>query len=236
MCVRMGKGHRTMDSEFEKIFFALCNSRNPRSVWNDFVVLSAIGISNGLQYRQERGLFSEVILSHYGKHEKQLMQGLFERTKEAFIENPNQDYLGTLFLNFHLATDSSEYHIRTYQEAERMAKLCIEEMESEPYTFLADPRCSTGAMLIASFNQIAKMGRNSRTQLFCVGYEGNLTLAMMCYIQMSVLGITGYVANNRKKKASNGSALIAPENAWCTPAYFHRTWQARRLAQYVMDL
>ena len=33
-----------MDSEFEKIFFALCSSRNPRSVWNDFVVLSAIGI------------------------------------------------------------------------------------------------------------------------------------------------------------------------------------------------
>lgn len=222
-----------MDSEFEKIFFALCNSRNPRSVWNDFTVLSAIGISNGLQYKQERDLFGEMILSHYDNHEKQLMQRLFDRTAEAFAGNPNQDYLGALFMALHLAKNSREYHLNTYQETERIAKLCIEETKSKPYTFFGDPQCSTGAMQIASFNQMKKMGRNPQTQLFCAGYEGNFTFAMMCYIQMSILGIPGYVANDRHKVAPNGSTLIAPKNAWCTPLYFHKTWAQRRVSEYL---
>lgn len=235
-CAEMKKGDITVDSEFEKIFFALCRSRRPRTVWDDFVVLSAIGISNGAQYRQERSVFGGAILSHYNRHEKQLMQRLFDRTTEAFAENPNQDYLGTLFLELHLAKKLGEYHLNTYQEGERKARLCIEEMEPRPYMFLSDPQCSTGAMLIASFHQMAKLGRNPRIQLFCAGYEGNFTIAMMCYIQMSILGIAGYIANSNPKEAPNAPTLIAPTNAWCTPEYFHKKWQARRLAKYVMGL
>lgn len=41
------------------------------------------------------------------------------------------------------------------------------------------------------------------------------------------------VAGDSLIEPLKGSALVAPKEAWCTPLYFHCTWQARRLGQYL---
>lgn len=89
-----------MDREFEKTFERLCVTRTPRSVWDDFVALSAIAISNELDFRDDREELEASILEKYSNQEIWMMQELFDRTADVLEKNPNQDYLGELFSQF----------------------------------------------------------------------------------------------------------------------------------------
>ena len=85
-----------MDREFEKTFEHLCVTRTPRSVWDDFVALSAIAISNELDFRDDREELEASILEKYSNQEIWMMQELFDRTADVLEKNPNQDKLQTL--------------------------------------------------------------------------------------------------------------------------------------------
>ena len=60
------------------------------------------------------------------------------------------------------------------------------------YVCLNDPACGAGATLIAARNHMELIGVGS-TQAFFVGQDIDRTAAMMCYIQLSLLGCAGYV-------------------------------------------
>lgn len=225
-----------MDREFEKTFERLCVTRTPRSVWDDFVALSAIAISNELDFRDDREELEASILEKYSNQEIWMMQELFDRTADVLEKNPNQDYLGELFSQFQWSKDEGLY-LTPYDEAKSAAQFCLEQTVANPFTSLRDPNCGSGTMLIAAFNQMTSMNRNPHMRLFCIGLEPDFTTAMMCYIQISFLGIAGYImTGGNLNRSLKELSLIAPEEAWCTPAYYHRTWQARRLAKYIQDL
>lgn len=225
-----------MDREFSMVFQNLCGSQNPRSVWDDFITLSAVGISNVVDCRTDRDEQEESLLEKYTNQEKGLIRKLFNRTADVLARNPNQDYLGNLFLDLCLGVDGEEENLMPYSEAVEKTTFYLGLLEARPFASLGIPHCGSGAEMIAAFNQMNKINMNPYFQLFCVAYERNSTFALMSYIQMSLIGISGYVVNYSKKGMRSPLSLVAPENSWCTPAYFHRTWQARRLAQYVMDL
>lgn len=98
-----------MDREFEKTFEHLCVTRTPRSVWDDFVALSAIAISNELDFRDDREELEASILEKYSSQEIWMMQELFDRTADVLEKNPNQDYLGELFSQFQWSKDERLY-------------------------------------------------------------------------------------------------------------------------------
>lgn len=56
-----------------------------------------------------------------------------------------------------------------------------------------DPACGYGVMFIAARNFCIENGKNPHTNLFCVAQDIDFCAAMGCYIQMSLLGIAGYV-------------------------------------------
>lgn len=70
-----------------------------------------------------------------------------------------------------------------------------------------------------------------------VGQDINATTALMCYIQLSMLGCAGYVAiGDTLRQPDTGSAPNAPagENVWRTPMYFDAAWTMRRIARGTM--
>lgn len=61
------------------------------------------------------------------------------------------------------------------------------------------------------------------------------TVALMCYIQLSLLGVAGFVkvGNSLTDPIRNGDSL---ENYWFTPMYFSDVWHTRRVVSQMMDI
>lgn len=81
--------------------------------------------------------------------------------------------------------------------ADMMAKIalynhkdCIEEQN---YISISEPSCGSGGMIIACYNVLKSSGFNPQQQMWVQARDIDFTAAMMCYIQMTLLGIPGEV-------------------------------------------
>ena len=77
-------------------------------------------------------------------------------------------------------------------------------------------------------NPVDKEHLNYQNHVLVVAQDIDKTVALMCYIQLSLLGVAGYV--------KVGNSLTEPmtdndnkENYWYTPMYFSPVWTMRRI-------
>ena len=73
---------------------------------------------------------------------------------------------------------------------------------------------------------------NFQNHVLVVGQDIDFTVAMMCYIQLSLLGVAGYI--------KVGNSLTEPmttddttKNYWFTPMYLSTVLRTRRMLQKV---
>lgn len=76
--------------------------------------------------------------------------------------------------------------------------------------------------------QLEKENYNYQNHLLVSGQDIEEVPALMCYIQLSLLGIAGYfkVGNSLIKPMTMADDL---KNYWFTPIYFSDVWTMRRL-------
>lgn len=73
---------------------------------------------------------------------------------------------------------------------------------------------------------------NPKEHLFFVGQDIDRVVALICYLQMSILGYTGYViVGDSLTKPITGKGLIINRmegtEHWLTPAFFTEPWVSR---------
>ena len=106
------------------------------------------------------------------------------------------------------------------------------EIEQRGYFAINDPACGAGATLIASANVskniLQKVGKNFQNYGLFTGQDIDMTVGLMCYLQLSLLGCAGYV--------KIGNTLTDPmrdnddiTKYWFTPMYFSDIWKIRRM-------
>lgn len=106
------------------------------------------------------------------------------------------------------------------------------ELAAQTVLALEETCCGAGATLIAGIHaarkQLEKANLNYQNHLLVVAQDIDETVALMCYIQLSLLGVAGYV--------KVGNSLTEPmtgndnkENYWFTPMYFSNVWVLRRI-------
>lgn len=107
-----------------------------------------------------------------------------------------------------------------------------EQVEKEGYITIHDPCCGAGATLIAGIHaarkQLEKVNLNYQNHVLVVAQDIDETVALMCYIQLSLLGVAAYikVGNTFTDPIAEGDST---ENYWFTPMYFSDTWYYRRI-------
>ena len=100
------------------------------------------------------------------------------------------------------------------------------------YISINDCACGAGATLIAGVHatakQISKAGLNWQNHILVTAQDVDYTVAYMCYIQLSLLGVAGYikVGNSLTEPMRSDDSL---ENYWFTPMYCSDVWTIRRL-------
>ena len=224
--------------EFMRVFKKLTHRWRSWDIWTDFITMAACAISNSvdeLHYEDREELYLRTI-NKYNKEEQMLFPELFAYLVLALEENQEQDFLGDIYTELGLNSKEHMQIFTPYHIAHLMAQITLvdieEQIEEKGIITIHDCCCGGGVTLIAAANvlkeQLVKMGRNYQDVLLVTGQDIDPVVTMMCYIQLSLLGVAGYfkVGNSLTDPMDSGDSL---DNYWFTPMYYFPVWQFRRV-------
>lgn len=240
------KAESGVRTEFLKVFRELSRSHRSIDIWIDFVTMFACAISNSVdkEHHDEREKRYLAAIRKYNKHDQSLFPKLAALTVEALEENPEQDFLGYTYTMLGLADKSKEQIFTPYHVADMMARITmgdlLAQVNENGFVNVNDPCCGGGVTLIAAVNearrQLEKADLNFQNHILVCGQDIDEVVVMMCYIQISLLGVAGYfkVGNSLTNSMSAEDGI---EDYWFTPMYcFSPVWNFRRIFRKVDEL
>ena len=225
--------------EFSKDFDILCRTRARWEVWSDFVHLAAYAISNAVDdvHREHREAEYLKIAKRYTGAEMEAVSRLLSTTVLALEKNPDQDFLGDLYMQLELGNSHAGQFFTPYHVGKMMAQINVDDamsgVERDGYISVNDCCVGGGALLIAFANACKEKGLNYQQSVLFVAQDIDHTVGMMAYIQLSLMGCPGYVViGNSLTEPLTGNPLIAPMNreTYVTPFYCADVWHMRRMA------
>lgn len=203
---------RTADQkEFVGLFEGLCMRRHAWQAWGDFVEACAIAVSNSCDKdspdRDKREKRYRQIMAGYEPAEQTIFPQLFGALTEALEQNPDQDFLGDM----------------------------QERIQTRGWVSINDCACGAGALLIAARNVMMRVGQDWSSGALFVAQDIDRTAALMCYLQLSLLGCAGYVVIADSLRYPITGSLLRPtpvpeQDIWYTPTlYLSPVWRYRML-------
>lgn len=251
----MAKSYRPtneIERAFIKVFDTLCYRHNPWTVWTDFINMYACAISNAVNRDPEQWAAREkaymATVKKYSPEDGQHFTEMAALVVQALEENPAQDFLGNLYMNLNFGSNWAGQFFTPWHVAEMMARMSIgpslqQEIKEKGFISVSDPCCGAGCMLLA-FAHVCKTSRfveNYQKQVLFVAQDLDRIVALMCYIQLSLLGCPGYVViGNTLTQPVCGTVLrpIIQEGAeiWFTPMWFTTPWTIRIVTEQLAEL
>lgn len=217
------------------IFQKLCYSRSNWQVWTDFITASACALNAPIEGLSERNKEFQQCLDRLG--DIKLVDEMFQELVAALDENPEQDFLGEMFMNLGLGNHWKGQFFTPYDVCKVMAKMTVgeagEKIKEKGWISINDPACGAGATLVAAANCLMGQGINYQLHTLFVAQDIDRTAALMCYIQLSLLGCAGYVVvGDTLLHPCTGPVLFPTKQEeleiWYTPMFSHEIWRWRR--------
>ena len=232
-------GKTARQKELEKLYNKMCGRYSRYEVWQDMVWMVATAISNAVdkRYFDQREANYMRIVQKYSEDEIRVFPEFFTHIVMGMEENPDCDFLGELYMDLELGNKHAGQFFTPYSVCQMMAECSIDDdllnkqLERDGYISINDCACGAGATLVAAANHLQKIGINYQMQALFVAQDVDATVALMCYIQLSLLGCAGYVViGNTLTEPQVGSVLLGEDSSrcWFTPMYFHEVWSTRR--------
>jgi type I restriction-modification system DNA methylase subunit len=220
--------------QFIDVFKRLTYRHQSWRVWSDYVEMSAIAICNVVNTAEEHDRLEKrylEIVKNYNSAEIDEFTKLLAILTQALEDNPEQDFLGTLFQELELSSHWKGQFFTPYNLCRAIAEIqtgdLAERVRERGYVSVNDPACGAGAMLIAFANAARVRGVNYQNQVLFVAQDIDRTAALMCYLQLSLLGCAGYVIVGDTLSRPG----LHPENdVWYTPMWFSDIWLWRRFS------
>ena len=224
--------------DFLKTFHTLEANHRALDIWSDLITMIACAISNsldGYHYEEREKRYLETI-QKYDKNEQKLFPDLFAYIVLALEKNREQDFLGSIYTELGLYDKNRQQIFTPYPICHMMANMSmgdiVNEVEKKGFVTIDDCCCGGGATLIAACNvareKLEKAGLNWQNHILISAQDIDETVALMCYIQLSLIGAAAYikVGNSLTNPISSEDTL---DNYWFTPMYFSNVWEQRRL-------
>lgn len=218
-------GKSSFHKDFGDIFIRLSERHGRHEVWSDFVTMSACALSNAGDKRffQEREEMFLAAVKRYTKDEADMLAQMLGYVIMAFEENPEQDFLGEMFSGLNLHNEWKGQFFTPYHVGSFMAAINIEsakeELKQKDYITVNDCCCGAGCLLIAFANEARKAKIDFQNRVIFVAQDLDFTAAMMCYIQLSLLGCKAIVKVGNSLTDPFVPADLEGKDVWYTPMY-----------------
>lgn len=196
---------------FLKIFNSLTGKHSRWEIWEDFVTLTAIEISNSTDKvnAPERTKMYQTIVSKYSAKEREGMAEMLAEVIMGMEQNPDQDFLGSLYMMCELGNDHAGQFFTPYDVCRCMAEITFDPKlhpDMEGFISVSDPACGAGATLLAFLNVCKRRNICYHNKVLVIAQDIDFIVGLMCYIQCSFMGCAGYVVI--------GDTLVNPATAY----------------------
>ena len=188
------------EKEFLDVFNQMCYTRSSWQVWADVMSAIACSLSNAVDKTPERYEAREKEYEQCIKRlgSVELPAKLMAIITAALTINPEQDFLGAMYMKLNLGNHWKGQFFTPYSLCQCMAEISLgqdenTEIKSKGYLSVNDPACGAGATLLAAANTFRKRGIDYQRDVLFVGQDIDRVVGQMRYIQMSLLGCPGYV-------------------------------------------
>lgn len=244
----MAKRKKSKYPEIEKLYDSLLYAKTSWEVWEDIVQLFAISFSNALDVGERRDKRKKEYLriqAKYSEKEMITIANILALIVGLYEEDPDQDVLGEIYMALGLGSSELGQFFTPYNVCKMMAKMVVgnkeyneNEIAKRGYISVNEPACGAGATIIALLNAYREMGINYQTDVFVMAQDLSYITALMCYIQLSLLGCAAVIVV--------GDTICNPPtidqtiwetaiNMWFTPMYQSELWRARREAKLLAE-
>lgn len=214
--------------ELIKLLRQASGRRNLHDVFSDFVTMAALAVANAVDLAQRDAREAEYLqtIARYDAAEQALFPRMLATVVEA-LEAEAGDFLGQVFGELELGNAARGQFFTPDSVCRIMASITVgsaEELRAliEPRGFIRvhEPACGAGAMLIAMAEEFRERGFNRSRQLHVTAIDVDRRAALMCYLQLSLLGIPAEII------VGNALTLECRER-WFTPVHIVDGWTWR---------
>lgn len=228
--------------EFVKAFSSICQWNGNWERWNDMVHLFAIEIANSvdLNHKDERNKDYIRIAEKYKPEEFRKFADLLCLMVEALERNPFQDFLGQMYMELDMGSKAHGQCFTPFSVCQAMASMAMPEehvkaqLEQRGWISINDCACGAGATLIAAAERLFLMDINYQQKALFIAQDLDSTVAMMCYIQLSLIGCAGRVRiGDSLMNPDNSDVLLGDgkANTWYFPMFYSAIWCGRVMAR-----
>lgn len=227
---------------FIKLFDGLVGRYSRWQIWQDFVVMSACSISCMVDksHAEKREEMYRQVAGKYQDDELQAFSHMLAEVVIGMERNPNQDFLGELYMNLELGNQQAGQFFTPYDVCRLMARVTmVDDLKAQVdrcgWVAVNDCASGAGATLLAAANECMAQGINYQTRILFVAQDVDYIVGMMCYLQLSLIGAAGYVEitntlTNPTVTVDKSALIPRPgPNVWYTPMYFREEWHFRRV-------
>jgi hypothetical protein len=186
-------------AQMGKALKRLAGHRSNYEAWADFAIVGASELSAPLFPGNPIHDDARLAREKYDENELGAMAEMMGFTVLALEENPNQDFLGSMFMALEIGNKHNGQFFTPYSVCAAMAEGtitkegCDKALAEKGYVTLNDPACGGGATLIAGANRLRELGVSYSDDAWFVGQDLNQETACMCYIQLALLGCAGEI-------------------------------------------
>lgn len=232
--IKMAKsipGLNTQQKHFITLFRSITHRHQSWQVWSDFIFMAACAISriDKKSFDKREAMYMDTI-KRYDEKEQRIFPQLFAVVVVALEADPEQDFMGVLFQLLELSSHWHGQFFTPYSVCKMMAEMQMtgisDVVREKGYVSVNDPACGAGALLIAFANAARSKGVDYQNHVLFVAQDIDRTAALMSYIQLSLLGCSGYIV---VADTLRHPVVTAETEVWYTPWYFSEVWHWRRL-------
>ena len=210
-------------------FTGLLNSIAPHEgrwqVFSDFVHMAACSLYNAVH--RDEAFEADYLrrVARYAREDADNMARLLAEVVTGLEFSPT-DFLGRVYMSAGLGNHHNGQYFTPYSVSYTMAKLTLSDRLSvltsgeRDFITVSDPACGAGGMIVALAEAMLEAGFNPQRQMVAYCVDIDPVPAMMCYIQLSLMGIPAIVA-------TGNSLTVDIRREMATPAFVLGGWQHR---------
>lgn len=195
-------------------------------VFEDFLAISAISISNAFNFQEERENTFHNISCNYNKDELNNMAKILSLLTQllTLYKTSPQDVLGVIFHDLQLHNKYKGQFFSPHHICEFMGQMLIsnnkETINNKGYISICEPCCGSGAMLLGAACAMTSHNYNYQKQMIVTAIDIDINCVYMTYIQLALCGIPAVVIH--------GNTLTVSEwSRWYTPMFFIDRWATK---------
>lgn len=208
--------------EIVKGITGLSGSRSPYDVFNDWITVMAISISNAChiiqnEVWQDREKQYMNIIEKYPDKGNEFAR-LFALLTEEMQNNP-RDVLGEIYMEGGFANKHLGQVFTPPSLCRACAELSIGDYDGSEIIHVNEPTCGGGAMIIELCTALQRRGINYQKMVKVVAQDLDWKGVYMCYVQLSLMGVNAIVVQGDTLANPYHVTETSPHNIFYTPMY-----------------